>query len=57
MTVKVYDSEGLNFTMKNNRALDIVKHLLHSVGINYIVIDTTHGADEYIADYIVLIDR
>lgn len=57
MTVKVYDSEGLNFTMKNSRALDIVKHLLHSVGINYIVIDTTHGADEYIADYIVLIDR
>ena len=57
MTVKVYDSEGLNFTMKNLRALDIVKHLLHSVGINYIVIDTTHGADKYSADYIVLIDR
>lgn len=57
MTVKVYDSKGLNFTMKNSRALDIVKHLLHNVGINYIVIDTTHGADEYIADYIVIIDR
>lgn len=57
MTVKVYDSKGLNFTMKNNRALDIVKHLLHSVGINYIVIDTTNAIDKYIADYIVLIDR
>ena len=57
MTVKVYDSEGLNFTMKNARALDIVKHLLHSVSINYIVIDTTHAIDRYIADYIVLIDR
>ena len=57
MTVKVYDSEGLNFVMKNTRALEIVKHILHSVGINYIVIDTTHAADECIADYIVLIDR
>lgn len=57
MTVKVYDSEGLNFEMKNSRALEIVKHILHSVGINYIVIDTTHAADECIADYIVLIDR
>ena len=57
MTVKVYDSDGLNFTMKNSRALDIVKHLLHSVGINYIVIDTTHATDGYIADYIVIIDR
>lgn len=57
MTVKVYDSEGLNFEMKNTRALDIVKHILHNVGINYIVIDTTHAINEYIADYIVLIDR
>ena len=57
MTVKVYDSEGLNFEMKNSRALDIVKRLLNRVGIPYIVIDTTHAADEYIADYIVLIDR
>lgn len=57
MTVKVYDSEGLNFEMKNSRALEIVKHILHSVGINYIVIDTTHAASECIADYIVLIDR
>lgn len=57
MTVKVYDSEGLNFEMKNARALDIVKHILHNVGINYIVIDTTHAIDDYIADYIVIIDR
>lgn len=57
MTVKVYDSEGLNFTMKNKRAIEIVKHILHSAGINYIVIDTTHAVNEYIADYIVLIDR
>lgn len=57
MTVKVYDSEGLNFEMKNVRALDIVKHILHSVGINYFVIDTTHAANECIADYIVIIDR
>lgn len=57
MTVKVYDSEGLNFEMKNSRALEIVKHILHSVGINYIVIDTTHAVGECIADYIILIDR
>lgn len=57
MTVKVYDSEGLNFEMKNSRALDIVKSILHNVSINYIVIDLTHAIDEYIADYIVLIDR
>lgn len=57
MTVKVYDSEGLNFEMKNSRALEIVKHILHSVSINYIVIDTTHAVGECIADYIILIDR
>lgn len=57
MTVKVYDSEGLNFEMKNSRALDIVKRLLDRVGISFLVIDTTHATDEYIADYIVIIDR
>ncbi len=58
MIVKVYDSTGLNFTMKSRNAIEIVKSLLHSIRANYVVIDLTHadpdkGKD---ADYVVIID-
>lgn len=58
MLVKVYDERGINFVLKSRNALEIVKSLLHSIKLNYIVVDLTHaetdkGKD---ADYIVIID-
>ena len=58
MIVKVYDSKGINFSLKSKNAVEIVKSLLHSIKANYVVIDLTHadpdkGKD---ADYVVIID-
>lgn len=59
MVVQVYDGDGLNFTIKSKNALEIVKSLLHSIKIDYFVIDLTHANRDKgnKVDYQVFIDR
>lgn len=59
MLVQVYDGKGLNFTIKSKNALEIVKSLLHSIKVDYIVIDMTHATSDSRngIDYQVFIDK
>ena len=43
-TVVVYDTKGVNFLITCKNAAAIVKSMLHSVKINYMLIDMRYSA-------------
>ena len=46
VTVAVYDSDGLNFLIKGTNALEITKSILHSLRINYVLVDYRYASRE-----------